>query len=176
MQINLTKSINALAPMQITDLIDVDLDTIKEIARASNGAFLTDRADLSAVEFLAKYFADYDVYDTIEKQQARRKSEIIVAAKAKKAKDRSPVFDQYGNYIVTLWESGNEFAASYRKTAHMQAHWDVLTKNEIEYKLDGRRFSVVHHVGSRKEALNKKNELIAEMEARGLIYKGEMPV
>lgn len=175
MNIDMTKTLNALA-LQISDFIDVDLAQVKAVAANSNGQFLNDRNTMPVGEFLAKYFAGYEVADTIEAMEARRKANIIVVTKAKKAKAKDPVLDQYGNYIVTLWECGNEFAASYRKTNHMLAHWHVLTKHEIEYKLDGRRFSVVHHVNSRKEALTKKNELIAEMEARGLIYKGEMPV
>lgn len=175
MNIDMTKSLNSLS-LQISDFIDVEFDTVKAVAASSNGQFVLDRNAMPVGEFLAKYFADYEVSDTIEKMEARRKAKIVVVAKAKKVKPVDPLLDQYGNYIVTLWECGNEFAASYRKTTHMQAHWHILTKNEIEYKMDGRRFSVVHHVGSRKEALAKKNELIADLESRGLIYKGEMPV
>ncbi len=175
MNIDMTKSLTALS-LQISDFIDVEYDTVKSVAASSNGQFLTDRTTMPVGEFLAKYFAGYEVADTIEKMEARRKEKNLVVAKVKKVKEKDPLLDQYGNYIVTLWESGNEFTASYRKTTHMQAHWDILTKHEIEYKKDGRRFSVVHHAKSRKEALAKKNELIAELEARGLIYKGEMSV
>jgi len=175
MNIDMTKTLNALS-LQISDFIEVEFDTVKAVAASSNGQFVQDRNTMPAGEFLAKYFADYEVADTIEKMEARRKANIVVVAKTKKAKAKDPVFDQYGNYIVTLWESGNEFCASYRKTNSMITQWNILSKNEIEYKLDGRRFSVVHHVGSRKEALAKKNELIAELESRGLIYKGEMSI
>lgn len=180
MNINLSKTINELAPMQIADLIDVDYDTVKAVASASNGQFLNDRNTMTASDFLAKYFAGYAVYDTIEKMEARRNAQRAAAVKAqtkKKVKaNRSELLDEYGNYIVTLWEEGSEFAASYRKTTHMEAHWIILSKHEIEYKPDGRRFTVVHHVQSRKEALEQKNKLIEDYTNRGLIYKGEMPV
>lgn len=176
MNINLTKTINELAPLQIADLIEVELATVKSVAAASNGQFLADRSTLAASEFLAKYFSGYTVYDTIEKIEARRKADITAVAKAKKVKERAPILDEYGHYIVTLWECGNEFAASYRKTAHISAHWHILSKTEVEYKMDGRRFSVVHHTDSRKKALELKAALITEMEARGLTFKGEMPV
>lgn len=177
MNINLAKTINELAPaLQIADLIDIDHDTILSVAKGSNGQFLADRSTLSASEFLAKYFSGYTVYDTIEKIEARRKADITANAKAKKVKERDPILDQYGNYIVTLWECGNEFAASYRKTTHMSAHWHILSKTEVEYKMDGRRFSVVHHTDSRKKAVALKAALITEMETRGLTFKGEMPV
>jgi hypothetical protein len=175
MNIDMTKTLNNLS-LQVSDFIEVEYDVIKAVAASSNGQFVQDRNTLSVGEFLAKYFANYEVADTIEKMEARRKANIVSVAKAKKVKEKDPVLNQYGNYIVTLWECGNEFAASYRKTNHMQSQWHILTKYEIEYKMDGRRFSVVHHVGSRQEALTKKNELIAELEARGLTYKGEMPV
>ena len=180
MNINLNKTINELAPMQIADLIDVDYDTVKAVAASSNGQFLNDRNTLPASEFLAKYFAGYDVYDTIEKMEARRNAQRAAAVKAtakKKAKaNHSPLLDEYGNYIVTLWEEGSEFAASYRKTTHMEAHWIILSKHEIVYKPDGRQFSVLHHVQSRKEALEHKAKLIEDYTNRGMIYKGEMPV
>ena len=175
MNIDMTKSLTSLS-LQISDFIEVEFDAVKAVAASSNGQFIQDRTAMPVGEFLAKYFAEYDVADTIEKMEARRKAKIVIVTKAKKVKPTDPTLDQYGNYIVTLWECGNEFAASYRKTTHMQAHWHILTKHEIEYKMDGRRFSVVHHVSSRKEALYKKNELLAEMENRGLTYKGEMPV
>ena len=177
MQVNLTKTINELAPLTIQDLIEVELPEVKAIAAASNGSFLTDRGTLSAADFLAKYFAGYEIYDTIEKIEARRKAEIFKDVKAKRVKAARPaILDQYGNYIVALWESGGEFSASYRKTTHIQAHWHVLTKHEIEYKVDGRHFSVVHHTSSRKDAIELKNKLIVDMESRGLSYKGELPV
>jgi hypothetical protein len=175
MNIDMTKTLNNLS-LQISDFIEVEYDVIKAVAASSNGQFVQDRITMPVGEFLVKYFANYTVADSIEKMEARRKANIVIVAKAKKVKEKDPVLNQYGNYIVTLWECGNEFAASYRKTTHMQAHWHILTKHEIEYKMDGRRFSVVHHVGSRKEAIAKKNELIAELQARGLSYKGEMPV
>jgi hypothetical protein len=175
MNIDMTKSLNDTG-LQISDFIEVEYDVIKAIAASSNGQFVKDRTTLSIGEFLAKYFAGYEVADTIEKMESRRKAKIAVVVKAKKVKEKDPMLDQYGNYIVTLWESGNEFTASYRKTTSMYSQWNLLSKHEIEYKLDGRRFSVVHHVKSRKEALSKKNELIAELEARGLTYKGEMSI
>lgn len=175
MNIDMTKSLTSLS-LQISDFIEVEFDIVKAVAASSNGQFVQDRTAMPVGEFLSKYFTGYEVADTIEKMEARHKAKIVIVAKAKKVKPTDPMLNQYGNYIVTLWECGNEFAASYRKTTHMQAHWHILTKNEIEYKMDGRRFSVVHHVGSRKEALTKKNELIADLESRGLTYKGEMPV
>lgn len=180
MNINLSKTINELAPLQIADLIDVEYETVKAVAAASNGFFLTDRDTLPASEFLAKYFADYAVYDTLEKMEARaiakRAAAIKVTAKVKAKVCTSEILEEYGNYIVSLWESGGEFAASYRKTDHLEAHFHLLSKHEIEYKPDGRRFAVVHHTQSRKEALEKKASLIESYVNRGLIYKGEMPV
>lgn len=177
MNINLTKTINELAPaLQIADLIDIELDTIKSVAKESNGQFLADRSALTAAEFLAKYFGDYVVRTTTEEIEAMRKAKIVAVVKAKKIKNLAPILDEYGNYIVTLWECGNEFAASYRKTTHMSAHWHILSKTEVEYKKDGRRFSVVHHVDSRKKAVELKAALKEEMEKRGLTFKGEMPV
>jgi hypothetical protein len=175
MKIDMTKSLNDLG-LQIADFIEIEYDVIKAIAASTNGQFAIDRSSLSTADFLAKYFAEYEVADTTEKMEIRRNAKIAVILKAKKVKAKDPMLDQYGNYIVTLWENGNEFAASYRKTTSMLPQWHILSKNEIEYKMDGRRFSVVHHVKSRNEALAKKNELIAELQNRGLIYKGEMPV
>ena len=175
MNIDMTKTLTALS-LQISDFIEVDITQVKAVAAESNGQFLNDRNTMPVGEFLSKYFAEYEVADTIEKMEARRKAKIVIVTKTKKVKERDPMLNQYGNYIVTLWESGNEFCASYRKTNSMITQWNILSKNEIEYKADGRRFSVVYHVGSRREALDKKNELIAEMENRGLTYKGEMPI
>lgn len=177
MNINFTKTINELAPaLQIADLIDIDHDTILSVAKGSNGQFLADRAALTASEFLSKYFSDYTVRTTTDQVEAARKAKTVAVVKAKKAKNLSPILDEYGHYIVTLWECDNEFAASYRKTAHMSAHWHILSKTEVEYKKDGRRFSVVHHTDSRKKAVELKAELREQMEQRGLTFKGEMPV
>ena len=176
MQINFAKTVAELAPLQISDFIEVEFSEIKAVAAASNGEFIVDRITLPASEFLAKYFPDAEIADTTEKIEARRAIETAQAEKIKKMKARAPIIDQYGNYIVTLWESGDEFAASYRKTTSMLAQWNLLTKNEIEYKVDGRRFSVVYHTTSRKDALEKKAELIKEMIDRGLTNKGELPV
>jgi hypothetical protein len=177
MNIDMTKTLNQLAPLQIVDFVDVEHDEIKSVARESNGQFLSDRDSLSMDSFLAKYFPNKTVYDTIEAQEARRKALIKVAVKAKKTKQaKETILDQYGSYIVALWEMGDEFAASYRKTSGMNPQWHILSKHEIEYKKDGRKFSVVYHTSSRKDALTKKNELVDELVAKGLNYKGELPV
>lgn len=177
MQINLNKTLTELAPLQISDLIDVDFSVIKAVAAASNGEFIIDRATLSAAAFLAKYFADYEIYDTVEKIEARHKAEIASKKRSQRAKiNRPAVMDDYGNYVVAIWESGNEFAASYRKTDHINTHWDVLSKHEIEYKIDGRRFAIVYNTNSRRDAINKKESLIESMTQRGLTNKGELPV
>jgi hypothetical protein len=172
MNIDMTKSLTALS-LQISDFIDVEYDTVKSVAASSDGKFLADRTTMPVGEFLAKYFTGYEVANTIEKMQAHRQALKPVV---KKAKAKGTILDQYGNYIVAIWENGDEFSASYRKTTHIDAHWDVLTKHEIEYKKDGRRFSVVHHTSSRKDAIEKKNALIEDMVSRGRIYKGELSV
>jgi hypothetical protein len=172
MNIDMSKTLADLS-LQISDFIEVEYDVVKQVAAGTNGQFLVDRTSMPVSEFLAKYFAGYEVANTIEKMEAHRKAAAPVA---KKAKAKGTILDQYGNYIVAIWENGDEFSASYRKTTHIDAHWDVLTKHEIEYKKDGRRFSVVHHTSSRKDAIAKKNALIEEMVARGRIYKGELSV
>lgn len=173
MDINFSKTLNELAPLQISDLIEIDLADVKAVAAGSNGEFLKDRGTLSASEFFAKYFPDFTALTTYEQVESRRKLERITTIKKK---SKSTILDQYGSYIVTLWESGNEFCSSYRKTTSMLTQWNILSKNEIEYKVDGRRFSVVFHTNSRKDALDKKRQLIDDMTNRGFIYKGEMPV
>jgi hypothetical protein len=175
MNIDLNKTLNELT-FQIVDLIDVEEETVKEIASSTNGQFVLDRVVLPAREFLSKYFPGYQVFDTYEQQEARRKAQTTVA-KVKKAKRiKETLLDQYGNYILALWQCGDEFSASYRKTTNIGAHWHVLNKNEVEYKKDGRKFAVVQHLTSRNEALAKKVELIQEMMNRNMIYRGELPV
>jgi hypothetical protein len=177
MKYNLTKTMSDLAPLQISDFVAADFNTIKGIAANSNGEFLKDRTGLPAAEFFTKYFPGYEVLDTVEKQEIRNRLQREAQPKVRKAKvERDPILDQYGDYIVTLWESGNEFTVSYRKTTTMITQWNILSKNEVEYKVDGRRFSVVLHSNSRKDALAKKNALYDEMIGRGMSYKGDLPV
>jgi hypothetical protein len=135
---------------------------------------MLDRNTLPASEFLNKYFPEYAVIDTVEAMEVRRKAALVVS-KPKKAK-KETILDQYGNYVVALWECGDEFTASYRKTSSMTPQWHILSKHEVEYKTDGRKFSIVEHTTSRKDALLKKNKLVEEMVARGMTYKGELPV
>ena len=175
MKIDLTKTLNELS-RQIADFIDIDHTLIKSAASNSNGQFLSDRSNMSVSEFLSKYFSEYEIFETTEKQEARSKANTATAIKAKKIKVKSTEFDRFGKYILALWEHGEEFTVSFRKTTHMNSQWHVLSENEIEYKKDGRKFSIVYHTNSRNEVVAKKQSLIGELTNRGMNYKGELPV
>jgi len=162
----------------ISELIGVSDDEIRQVAKASNGQFIKDRSSMPALEFLTKYFPTCQLtvtsYDDIIEHRAP-----VTGAKSKagvKKQKNAVVQNAFGQYVLALYESGNEFAATYRKLDHAKAHFD-FSMNTMTYKKDGRRFTLISNHGTRVDAISSKQQLISEMEAKGKFQLiGVLPV
>lgn len=152
--------------ISISELIGVSFDEIKSVARASNGQFITDRSKMNAIDFLMKYFPNSTIrsYSEIIENRAP-----IISTKANlRVKREKKVVgqDEVGHYVVALFESGDDFAVTYRKLDYAQAHFD-FSMNTMIYKKDGRRFTMIGKHSSRKSAMLAKAALIDELTAKG---------
>ena len=164
--------------VSISELIGVTDDEIRQVAKASNGEFIKDRRSMKALDFLAKYFPTRQLtvtsYDDIIEHRAP-----VTGAKSKAGvkKEKKVVGqDEIGHYVVALFESGDEFAVTYRKLDNAQAHFD-FSMNTMTYKKDGRRFTMIGKHGSRKAAIAAKSELVEEMTTKGKTHLiGVLPV
>lgn len=164
--------------VSIAELIGVSDDEIKQVAKASNGQFIKDRRAMSALEFLAKYFPTRQLTVTSVDEIIEHRAPITgTKSKIHKQKEKKVVSqDEIGHYVVALYESGDDFAVTYRKLDNAQAHFD-FSMNTMTYKKDGRRFTMIGKFGSRKAAMAAKTELIDEMTAAGKTHLlGVLPV
>lgn len=162
--------------ISIAELINVTPDQIKEVAKASNGQFIKDRVGMNAFEFLMKYFPESKIRSYNEIVELRAP---IISTKSKvhvKKEKKAVGQDEIGHYVVALFESGDEFAVTYRKLDYAQAHFDI-SMNTMTYKKDGRRFTMIGKHCSRKEALAAKSALVEEMATKGKTHLiGVLPV
>jgi hypothetical protein len=164
--------------VSIAELIGVTNDEIKQVAKASNGEFIKDRRAMKALDFLAKYFPTKQLQVTSYEDIVEQRAPIIgTKTKAGVKKEKKAVGqDEIGHYVVALFESGDEFAVTYRKLDYAQAHFE-FSMNTMTYKKDGRRFTMIGKHGSRKEAIAAKTALVEEMTTKGKTHLiGVLPV
>lgn len=162
----------------ISELIGVSNDEIKQIAKASDGQFIKDRSSMNALDFLTKYFPTYALQVTSYNDIVEQRLPITgVKSNVRVKKEKQTVGqDQIGHYVVALYESGDDFAVTYRKLDNAQAHFD-FSMNTMIYKKDGRRFTMLGKHSSRKTAMTAKNEVIQEMTSKGkTLLVGILPV
>jgi hypothetical protein len=127
---------------------------------------------------LAKYFPAKQLRVTSYEDIVEQRAPIIgTKSKAGVKKEKKVVGqDEIGHYVVALFESGDEFAVTYRKLDNAQAHFD-FSMNTMTYKKDGRRFTMIGKHGSRKAAIAAKSELVEEMTTKGKTHLiGVLPV
>lgn len=164
--------------VSISELIGVTNDEIKQVAKASNGEFIKDRRTMKALDFLVKYFPTKQLQVTSYNDIVQQRTPITRSKTKVRVKKEKKVTgqDEIGHYVVALFESGDEFAVTYRKLDNAHAHFD-FSMNTMTYKKDGRRFTMVGKHDSRKAAMVAKTTLIEALTIVGKTHLvGVLPV
>ena len=152
--------------ISLSELIGLSDEQIREVARATAGQFIKDRQSLSAGEFISKYFPDAQIRQYDEIANSRRPS-AVRARKARTANGKKELVQAHGNYVIALYEMGDDFAVTFRKLDNAHVFFDFESKNVMVYKRDGKKYHVVSSHTSRVDAIRAKRKLVEEMVNRG---------